>query len=250
MADAPYPSEAALCEAFAAWVRSGGGTRYEPWTVYPETGGFDLLLVDPQGRQLGIEAKLRMNAKVLVQAIPSRWSSLDGPDWRGILVPKINDELRELAHVLGLVVFTPLWECWGTGHDRRVSGSRPSGRFQPMLYQAEQVHDCWHDFNPETRCELPPMVPDLPAGVPAPVRLTPWKVGALKVLAHLEVHGAITSREVRAFGIDPRRFCATDGWLRSEGGGRWSRGTVPDFDKQHPTEFAEFLRQAQEATTP
>lgn len=225
----PYATEADLCAEFMAWVRNangGGGTRYAPWTVYPETGGFDLLLVDPHGRQLGIEAKLRMNAKVLVQALPSRWSSLDGPDWRGILVPAINADLAELAQLHGLVVFTP-------------SGC---GSYSPMLYQAEQAHDAWHDFNPAKRCELPPMVPDLPAGVPSPVRLTPWKVGALKVLAYLEANGTITARQVRALGVDPRRFCATDGWLKSEGGGQWSRGNVPAFDQQHPAEFAEFLR--------
>lgn len=222
-----FPTEAALCAAFSAWVRDGGGTRYEPWTVYPETGGFDLLLVDPQGRQLGIEAKLRLNAKVLVQALPSRWSNLSGPDWRGILVPAANGELSELAKLHGLVVFTP----WSTDPTQ----------FSPQLSQSSRVYDAWHDFNPDKRCELPPMVPGLPAGVPSPVMLTPWKVGALKVLAHLEANGTITAREVRAYGVDPRRFCASDGWLKSEGNGKWSRGTVPAFDEQHPAEYAQFL---------
>lgn len=226
-----YPTEAALCAEFSRWVREGGGTRYEPWTVYPETGGFDLLLVDPHGRQLGVEAKLRLNAKVLVQALPSRWSELDGPDWRGILVPAANGELADLARLHGLVVFTPYTQ---------------GGGFDPQLYQAESVHDSWHDFNPAKRCDLPPMVPDLPAGVPSPVRLTPWKVGALKVLAHIEVHGGITAREVRAHGVDPRRFCASDGWLTSLGGGRWARGSVPAFDQQHPAEYRLLLANLQD----
>jgi hypothetical protein len=82
------------------------------------------------------------------------------------------------------------------------------------------------------------MVPDVPAGVPCPVRMTPWKVGALKVLAHLEIFGHITARQVRDYGVDPRRFCATDGWLTSAGSGQWVRGNVPAIDKQHPTEYA------------
>lgn len=227
---ARYPTEAALCSEFVEWVRDGGGTRYKPWTVYPETGGFDLLLVDPNGRQLGVEAKLRLNSKVLVQALPGRWYGGQGPDWRGILVPSACGELAELAKLHGLVVFTPYSSGKG---------------FNPALYQAEQAWETWHDFNPEERCELPPMVPDVPAGVPSPVMLTPWKVGALRVLAHLKLHGTITAREVRACGVDPRRFCAADGWLKPEGDGRWSRGAVPAFDEQHPTEFATLLSKMQ-----
>lgn len=234
---AAFPTEAALCQMFADWVRAGGGTRDKPWTVYPETGEFDLLLVTPDGHQLGIEAKLRMNAKVLAQAIPSRWSRLDGPDWRGILVPAINDELGELAAVLGLVVFTPRWSVRGSTYATPREGSTPSG-FQPPLHIGEWMSEPWHDFNPERRCELPPMVPNVPAGVPCPVKLTPWKAKALRVLAHLAVHGHITAREVRAHGLDPRRFCATDGWLQSIGDGKWTRGKVPAFDEQHPAEFA------------
>lgn len=223
-----YATEEALCADFVRWVRDdngGGGKRYEPWTVYPETGGFDLLLVDHEGRQLGIEAKLKMNAKVLTQALPGSWDSGQGPDWRGILVPAINADLSEIAKLYGLVVFTP--DTYGKN-------------FNPYLYQA-QAQFGWHDFNPAHRCELPEMVPDVPAGVPSPVRLTTWKIAALKVLAQLKVNGTITAKDVRAHGIDPRRFCATDGWLRSEGNGNWSRGTIPAFDEQHPAEFAKLV---------
>lgn len=224
-----FPTEAALCDAFAEWARAGGNTRRK-WTVYPETGGFDLLLVDDEGRQLGIEAKLRMNTKVCTQALPDAWGMECGPDWRGILVPSINAELAALMKLLGVLVFTPYQHHSG---------------FNPSLYQ-DQVYDTWFDWNPQRRCELPPMVPSVPAGVPAPVRLTQWKVGALKVLAHLELHGSITAREVKEYGVDPRRFCSTDGWLTKLGEGRWARGCVPAFDEQHPTEYAELLRLARE----
>lgn len=231
MGDGRFPTEAALCEAFVTWVRNGGGTRYPPWKVYPETGDFDLLLVDPDGRQMGVEAKLSMNAKVLVQALPSRWNQGEGPDWRAILVPRINEELSEIARLHGIIVFTP----YPTQMRERVD-------FDPML--TETMYSTWFDWNPERRCELPPMIPNVPAGVPAPVKLTMWKVGALKVLAHIEVHGSITAREVRGYGVDPRRFCSTDGWLKSAGDGKWTRGTIPAFDAQHPDEYAEILRQA------
>ena len=225
-----YPTESALCAEFAAWALAGGG-GHESWTVYPETGGFDLLLVDGEGRQLGVEAKLRLNAKVILQALPDRWSSLDGPDWRGILVPRRSD-LADLAELHGLVVFTPY----------------PSGRgFDPQLVQSNSLYQGWHDFNPAKRCDLPPIIPNVPAGVPAPVKLTMWKVGALKVLAHLHLHGHITAKEVKSYGVDPRRFCASDGWLKSEGKGKWSRGVVPAFDEQHPSEFSEILQSMRRA---
>src|SRR5690606_36396585 len=87
--------------------------------------------------------------------------------------------------------------------------------------------ELWFDWNPERRCDLPEIVPVVRAGVPSPLQLTPWKIGALKVLAHLEVYGAITAKGVKEYGIDARRFCATDGWLQQLGGGRWGRGKVP-----------------------
>ena len=234
MGDDRFPTEAVLCDAFAAWVRKGGSTRYEPWTVYPETGGFDLLLVDPHGRQMGVEAKLRLNAKVCTQALPSRWYQGEGPDWRAVLVPAANEDFEALLRLHGVIVFTP--------HATRYNGEI---EFGPMLL-ADSNYDTWFDWNPSKRCELPPMVPEVRAGVPSPIRLTTWKVGALKVLALLELHGTVTAREVRECGVDPRRFCAADGWLKSAGDGKWTRGNVPAFDQQHPTEYAEFLRQARE----
>lgn len=59
----------------------------------------------------------------------------------------------------------------------------------------------WFDWNPTKRCELPEFVPKVAAGVPAPLQLTPWKVGALKVLADLELDGFTTAKGVRAHGI-------------------------------------------------
>jgi hypothetical protein len=202
--------------------------------VYPETGDFDLLLVDPDGRQMGVEAKLRLNAKVCTQALPGQWYQGAGPDWRAVLVPEAND-LAAVLQQMGVIVFTA----------QAPGGYRPEINFSPQLH--ESAYQPWFDWNPIRRCELPPMVPDVPAGVPCPVKLTQWKVGALKVLAHLEVRGTITAREVREYGVDARRFCSTDGWLvKAEPQGHWSRGRVPAFDQQHPTEYAEILRLARE----
>lgn len=224
-----WDSEAQLCDAFASWARKGGCGR-EPWTVYPETGGFDLLLVNKTGHQLGIEAKLSMNPRVCVQSLPSLYAGGEGPDWRGILVPKINGDLAELMKIHGVVIFTPALTHYRSTQD-----------FNPWLYKSDCNFNPWFDWNPVKRCALPEMVPDVAAGVPSPVRMTQWKEAALKVLAHIEAHGFITAKQVKSYGVDSRRFCASDGWLISLGDGRWGRGNVPSFDKQHPTEYAVFL---------
>ena len=39
-------SEAELCAKFTRWV-----TAHSDWIVYAETGGFDMLLVAPDGRR-------------------------------------------------------------------------------------------------------------------------------------------------------------------------------------------------------
>lgn len=253
-----FPTEAALCEAFIEDVKRVGG-----WTVYPETAGFDILCVyDATGHQLGVEAKLSLNAKVAQQIVPSLHQLGEGPDFRAVLVPAITEASAGIADLLGIIgvkVVAPSW-TWrrgerggstirvrGCDHPSFVdvfhSNGWPHRPYDPAAGAAGVFGLAWHDWNPAGRCRLPEIVPDVPAGVPGPTKLTQWKIGALRVLAELEVEGSITAKGVRAYGIDPRRFCAADGWLQAAGGGRWTRGTVPAFDQQHPEAYAEVLGQ-------
>ena len=86
-----YATEAELVAAFCAlidparWARNPSDAPR--WTQYHETAGWDLLLVNPDGVQIGIEAKLSLNPKVLDQALPGRWGEERGPDYRAVLVP-------------------------------------------------------------------------------------------------------------------------------------------------------------------
>jgi hypothetical protein len=66
-----FATEADLCAAFVTDIQKVKG-----WKIYPETAGFDLLLVrEEDGAQLAIEAKLALNTKVLEQALEGlRWS--------------------------------------------------------------------------------------------------------------------------------------------------------------------------------
>lgn len=82
---ARFPTEAALCTCLIDCLTAAAG-----WEIYPETAGFDILAVwKATGHQLGIEAKLQLNAKVADQILPAHWSNADqrGPDFRAVLVP-------------------------------------------------------------------------------------------------------------------------------------------------------------------
>lgn len=247
---AKFPTEAALCDLFIEDMRAMGG-----WTIYPETAGFDILLVrEATGHQLGVEAKLSLNAKVADQILPSEHAGYDegreGPDFRAVIVPYIGEAsegIAKMLRILGVQVWAP--DAW-----------RPSSdfmHFRLSRYRDGDARECdstggelmpwdvaWHDWNPARRCALPEIVPCVRAGVPAPTRLTPWKIGTLKVIADLEVFGFVTAKSVRDHSIDARRFCASDGWLTSLGSGKWARGTLPRFEDQHPEAYAEVLAAA------
>lgn len=259
---AAFPSEADLCDCFIESIRAVGG-----WTVYPETAGFDILAVyDETGHQLGIEAKLQLNAKVADQIIPadSYWEAgSPGPDFRAVIVPCITDAsvgIARMLGILGVLVWAPdMDHHYKSGNFERVyTFVRAFGRNNYLTSRGELIGNdrraydaeagrlmgwdsAWHDWNPPRRCDLPEIVPTVRAGVPAPIRLTPWKIGALRVMADLEIHGFVTAKSVREHSVDSRRFCASDGWLQSLGGGRWGMGTMPRFDKQHPDEYAQII---------
>lgn len=245
-----FPDEASLCDMFIRDMRAMGG-----WTIYPETAGFDILLVrDATKHQLGIQAKLQLNAKVASQILPGDGGGygicVPGPDFRAVIVPRItesNGGIAQMLKILGVQVLSP---------DRRHLGvmqfslSRFRGNdareFDVTTGKLMEWDLAWHDWNPSKRCELPSIMPDVRAGVPAPIQLTPWKIGALKVLADIELDGFVTAKSVRSHNVDPRRFCASDGWLTPLGEGRWGRGKVPDFDQQHPEAYAQILADAKD----
>ena len=215
-----FETEEALCAAFAMWAQEEG------FTVFAETAGWDMLLVADDGLQLGIEAKLALNLKVIAQALGSIYSyGTAGPDFRGVLVPAADSACTAMLAHCGVSVFYPYY----------FNGVR-------WLFRRDGDHEFeMFDWNPVRRCELPEFVPDVPAGVPAPRTLSPWKVGALRVMALLELQGFVTREDVRRCKNDPRRWCAGDGWLSPLGNGRWGPGRAPRFDQQHPQVYAQIL---------
>ena len=96
-------SEAALCAAFiAAATVTPKRTDHAQWVAYPETGGFDILLVrQTDGVQIGIEAKLALNPLVVSQVLPKR------QEWTAGLV--------SLFHRFGVLGFA--WDAHGRRYE-------------------------------------------------------------------------------------------------------------------------------------
>jgi len=256
-----FQTEADLCACFIATLQD-----IEGWTVYPETAGFDILAVYKTGHQLGVEAKLKLNSKVADQILPEDWDArydAQAPDFRAVIVPVLTDAshgIARLLRIVGVQVWAPARDyvrrdnatAWtfqqALGADQRLKAAaydEDARRLEPKRWKELGLSElAWHDWNPAKRCKLPEIVPHVPAGVPAPVQLTPWKIGALRVMADLEVDGFVTAKSVRAHGVDPRRFCASDGWLEPLGDGKWGRGKIPPFDQQHPEAYAQILASA------
>lgn len=240
---AAYPTEGDLCAAFMVEARKQAG-----WDVYPETGGFDILLVEKAtGRQIGVEAKLQLNVKVVEQILPhaSEWGIEHGPDHRVVLVRNVTEASAGLEKALewfGVPVLQPYAyhrDQFGLErllHEDSRAGASPEWEWAPGKYGHSST--AMRDWNPKTRITLPEYMPDVPAGVPGPRQLSPWKCAALRVLARLRLQGSITAKQIKEEGCSPTIW--TTRWLaKSETRGLWVAGPVlPTFDTDHPGPYA------------
>lgn len=207
----PMPErEAELCEKFAEAAREQG------WIVYPETAGWDLVLVWGRegteglatGDQLGIEAKLRPSVEVLAQAHGR--GTWQGPDFRGVLVPDASPTFTYIASCLNLHTFD-LRSCLDFvpkhGHDRY-------GRWRRRrLGLSVDQNRRW---KPDRRLWLPPVPLAGAGGAPSPRQLSKWRVGALRLCLLLRSRGYLTAEDFRREKISPSRWPAC-GWLVADG---------------------------------
>lgn len=236
-----FAAEADLCAAFIAAATRGG-----EWMAYPETAGFDIVLVRrADGVQIGVEAKLRLNAHVVAQAYRGLDASrhAEGPDYRAAVIPmgaKVEG-VGTLADAIGITVI----EVSRDG----VYGRHHGGGFLPALPTGQHPFDDrgWHQWCPTRRLALPAFVPDVAAGASSPVQLTDWKIRALRLVALLEVRGFIHRSDFVALELSAQRW--TDkwtGWLESTPQGYVAGGRMPDFKAQHPKVFAELVATIEE----
>lgn len=223
----PFPTEAELCARFIEKLDDG-------WIAYAETGGWDILLVRKvDGFQIGVEAKLKMNLQVVNQAIEDHgyWHSVgQNPDCRAILVPATEGGFERIAAYIGLTIIRvnpPSESKWGPFFYPSL----------PKVGEALYQHE-WHEWCPLSRVILPAYVPDVRAGSPSPVQLTQWKIAAIKIAITLERRGYVTRADFKEHRIDHRRWLTPTGWLRVKDG-RYVKGSMPDFKKQHPRVYKE-----------
>jgi hypothetical protein len=221
----PFKTEAELCAAFIAWATGEG------WTGYAETGGWDIVLAHPDGTQIGVQAKMKFNIKVLDQTVPEQWNAWydeAGPDFRAILLPADAHGAEKICGALGIRVFQH------AGFERRT--------FNPSI-SMHRTWCGWHWWSPKQRIKLPAYVPDVPAGASGPSQLTEWKVAALKIAAVLELRGYVTRADFKRYSIDPRRWLGPPcEWIQpTDVPGRFERGPGLDFERQHPVVYPQVL---------
>lgn len=231
---APFASEADLCRVFISLMPPG-------WTAYPETGGFDILLRhDVDGFQIGVEAKLRLNAKVICQAaeyVGHSYVDQAGPDCRAVLIPDgVSTELAGLCPLLGITVIKLQPE-----RDLSVASFRlvQPPRFKPDLPSLKNPfsESPWHELCPVERITLPDWVPDVSAGNSAPIALTDWKIRAIKIVVLLKRNGFVTRKDFAAIAISMSRW-TQEKWLVKGTRNQWVAGPkLPDFKKQHPVNY-------------
>lgn len=217
------------------------------WTCYPEAANFDVLAVHDDGRQLGVEAKLSLNAKVADQILPLRngdFFDRPGPDYRLVIVSKITPASAGIAKMLGMLgveVLIPQLTRTRNGDEYKFS-------FHNILEATEEEtrfgRQFLYDWNPSVRCYVPPVVQALPAGVPSPVRLTPWKEKAIQLVALMRHQGFITAKQIASHGHAVSWWTqpndSKSAWLvKSSVRGHWiETPSMPAFDRQHPELYA------------
>jgi hypothetical protein len=224
--------------------RRRNGQDPSTWTIYHESCGYDLLLVEDQtGVQLGLEAKLLLNLKVINQVLPSRYSR-NGPDYRAVLVPDraVQPGLGEICNQIGIGILGVYNSRMGYGNHK----PKPEWNINQGLPDEREAFDFsmrdWHPWLPEMRCVLPEYVPDVVGGKPAPVALTEWKIRAIKLLVLLERRGHVTRKDMRILKISPTRWTAGSyGYLLADKalGGYVACSNTPDLRSQHPVNYAQ-----------
>lgn len=234
---AVFKNEADLCKAFISQIP-------KDWTAFPESAGFDILLVRPaDGIQIGVEAKMTLNAKVLLQALEGRDASYSHgePDFRCALVPAgtASGEMKAISRRLGITVIE--MKDREMYMEQQKSHYRDGMKFDPPLpggrnpWNDERI---WVDCLPVKRCKVPEYVPDVRAGASAPMQLSDWKIKAIKICVILEKRGYVTSTDFSRILINKARFVQM-GWIKmSDVRGRYIGGPHSlDLRLSHPVNY-------------
>jgi hypothetical protein len=240
---AKFESEAELCATF-----SKEATRDGKWVAYDETGGFDILLArKDDGFQIGVEAKLALNNAVVCQALPDRWSTYSfgetGPDCRAVLVPAggVQNGLTKICGFLGITVIqqgAPLSDAEWRHHPHISPSFRPALPDGKGWWSGDRE---WQEWCPVKRIKLPDYIPDSGAGHSAPIKLTEWKIKAIKMAVLLEMR-PVGRGDFKALQLDPQRW--TQLWLAKTPAGYVASDGMPGFKHQHPEVYRQIKADA------
>ncbi|MGY4224383.1 hypothetical protein ACVMIH_001744 [Bradyrhizobium sp. USDA 4503] len=233
----PFAIEVALCKRFIFSLPEG-------WTAYPETCGWDILLVrNADGFQIGIEAKLRLDTDVIAQALEEYGAfhaDHPGPDCRAVLVPaNAQGGFDRICRYIGLTIIY-------VRSEEQVEGQKTYYGWKPKAFEPGLPGDRhgtndkeWYEWAPAKRHTLPDYVPDVDAGAPSPVQLTSWKIAAIKI-AILEKRGFLVRADFKHVNIDHRRWLPSGaGWLVLDGGVYRASMGFPNFKAQQPRVYDE-----------
>lgn len=225
-ADRFQGSEADLCD----WLIEREATR--GWVAYPEHAGWDVLMVrERDGFQVGVQAKLRANCEVIAQAADGMARS-KRPDVAAVLVPDASHAFVRVARLCGGIKVLH----WSSPH-----------RYD-FNFLDERLHSA--TGSPGTRHELPPFVPAVRAGSPAPTPLTKWKLAALRLCLLLDRQGYVTTEDIKRLGMSPTRWLdllRMDGYVPGRRLHRLVRGDKLLPDQQYPELAAQVAAHYQEA---
>ena len=225
-----WGSEADLCEAAAAALRPQG------WDVWPEVGGWDLVLVRREdaprpapcqetdwlraGMQVGVEAKLRAGVGVLAQVVGriEYYGRGHCPDACAILVPSAGPDFQRVCQALGVGV---------------MRADAPWNALNPWRPPPSR----W----PPPRLSLSEIPLQGPGGRASPRVMSRWRVAALRLCLLMEAEGRLLSADFKAAGINPSRWIDA-AWLRRDGmAGRdhvyvrshqWERGPLLGYEAE------------------
>lgn len=234
---ATFKTEAEMCAAFIRHVPT-------TWLVYSETGGFDIVLSRiSDGLQIGIEAKLTLNAKVIDQVTEGYWGvTREGPDMRAVLIPWGRaGSFSRICQLLGITVIEQSskaqYQSWWHSNKEKFRPQLPDNAKRDYYW----LSDGWHEWMPGKRLTLPDYIPDVAAGRSAPTQLTEWKIKAIKLSIILEKRGYVLRSDFGHLKLSASRWIVPHGMLqRTEIKGRYIAGKyTPNFRKAHPRNYAE-----------
>lgn len=197
------------------------------WAFYPENQSWDFLLMHRETHvQVGVQAKLNLNDKVIWQCVELLSVQRTGPNFAAILVPESELSKRTARKLLQscaeekLLVFT----------EKTI--------FQTILPEWEPLRCIF-----EGPVWTPPYEPDMLAGVKSPKPITPFKVAAVRLCAALRAGFEPTDREIKEMGAGSVRYW--ERWLEPTKGRprKWRLVRSDDLpDKTDFKDVAEALR--------